>query len=102
MSKSEKRQLWYREPLTYTIDGENFEGWYHSFVRFMEEGETFDDIDESEEYDELIGGSIVPSVVDENYEEVEDYDDVDHSGEFEFFIGDENGKPTKDISSYER
>jgi hypothetical protein len=41
-------------------------------------------------------------VVDENYEEVEDYDDVDHSGEFEFFIGDENGKPTKDISSYER
>jgi hypothetical protein len=41
-------------------------------------------------------------VVDENYEEVEDYDDVDHSGEFEFFIGDENGKPTKDVNQYEK
>ena len=96
--KTQQRELWYREPLTYTIDGKEHDGWYHCFVRFMEEDESFDDIDEEHEYDELIGGSLVPSVVDMNYEEVEDYDDVDHSGEFQFFIGDENGKPTGDIS----
>lgn len=97
-TETQVRELWYREPLTYTIDGEDFDGWYHCFVRLMEEDETFDDIDEQFEYEQLIDGTIVPSVVDKNYEEVEDYEDVDHSGEFEFFIGDQNGKPTGDIS----
>lgn len=104
-TQTQVRELWYREPLVYTIDGEEFDGWYHCFVRFMEEGESFDDIDESHEYDELVGGSLVPSVVDLNYEPIVDedfeeveFDDIQHSGEFEFFIGDQDGKPTGDIS----
>lgn len=78
------------------VDGTTIDGYRINFVRFLEEGETLNDIDEDVEFDEVIGGSVVPTVVDENYNEVDEDEIEDEDIEMfnpTFYIGGENGHP---------
>jgi hypothetical protein len=89
------RELWMRENTTFTMtDGSVIEGYRIVPVRNLEEGEDLDDIDGSVEFEEVVGGSSVPTNVDGNYEPIDDDNIEDEDIEMfnpTFYIGDEDG-----------
>lgn len=91
------KELWMRENSTFTMnDGSVVEGFRINFCRFMTDGETLDEVDEDEEFKEIIEGSVLPTRVDSNYDDI-DESDID-SEDVEtlnptFYIGDDNGVP---------
>lgn len=97
MVDTKKQELWMRESVEFTmVDGSTKNGYRINFVRFLEEGETIDDIDEEQEFDEVVGGSVVPTNVDENYNEVDEEDVDDEDIDMfnpTFYVGGEYGKP---------
>lgn len=100
MNETLKQELWMRESTEFTMsDGSTVNGYRINFVRFLEEGETLEDIDEELEFDEVVGGSVVPTNVDEDYNEIND-DEIDDEDidmfNPTFYIGDENGVPIEE------
>ena len=95
MVDTQKQELWMRESVEFTlVDGSIKNGYRINFVRFLEEGETLEDIDEEQEFEDVIGGSVVPTNVDENFNEIDEVDDEDiDMFNPTFYIGDENGTP---------
>jgi hypothetical protein len=97
-----KRELWMRESTEFTLsNGKTVDGYRIVFVRFLNENEGLSDIDEHSEYTDVIDGSTVPNLVDNEYNDLEsdddfDIEDDDVNGDPEFYIGDENGKPIEE------
>lgn len=92
MEKTLTQELWMRESTEFTMsDGTTVNGFRVVYVRDLNEGESVEDIDEGEEYMEVVGGSIVPNLVDENYEGIDEDEVVDEDvvGNPEFYIGNE-------------
>lgn len=100
MTETKQKELWMRESTEFTMsDGSTVNGYRINFVRFMEEGETLNDIDEDKEFDEVVGGSVVPTNVDENYNEIDEDEVEDEDIDMfnpTFYIGDDNGKPIEE------
>lgn len=94
---TQKQELWMRESTEFSMsDGTTVNGFRIVFVRFLEEGESIEDIDENEEFTEVIGGSSVPTNVDEDYNELDDSEIEDEDIDMfnpDFYIGDEDGRP---------
>ena len=89
-----------RESTEFTMsDGTTVNGYRINFVRFMKKGETLDDIDDEKEFDDVVGGSIVPTNVDEDYNELND-DEIDDEDidmfNPTFYIGDGDGRPIEE------
>lgn len=100
MNKTLNQELWMRESTEFTMsDGTTVNGYRINFVRFMKEGETLDDIDDEKEFDDVVGGSIVPTNVDEDYNELND-DEIDDEDidmfNPTFYIGDGDGRPIEE------
>jgi len=100
MEKTQKRELWMREGVTFTMtDGSTKEGYRINFCRFLKKNETLDDIDDEKEFDEVVGGSVVPTNVDEDYNEIDesevDDEDIDMFNPT-FYIGDMDGRPIEE------
>lgn len=97
MNETLTRELWMRESTEFTMsDGTTINGFRINYVRNLEEGESLDDIDEEKEFDDVVGGSILPDNVDENFDPINDDEIEDEDIEMfspTFYIGDENGKP---------
>lgn len=99
MSKNVNRELWMRESTEFTLsNGETISGYRVVFVRFLKDNEDILDLNDNEEYEEVIGGSVVPNLVDENYNDLESSDefeieDEDVVGDPEFYIGNSDGHP---------
>ena len=73
MEKTLTQELWMRQSTEFTMsDGTTVNGGCGLYVRDLNEGESVEDIDEGEEYMEVVGGSIVPNLVDENYDGIDD------------------------------
>lgn len=93
----QKQELWMRESVEFTMkDGSKKQGYRINYVRYLEEDETLEDIDEEQEFDDVVGGSVVPTNVDEEYNEINDDDIGDEDIEMfnpTFYIGDVDGKP---------
>ncbi len=92
MEKTLTQELWMRESTEFTMsDGTTVNGFRVVYVRDLNEGESVEDIDEGEEYMEVVGGSIVPNLVDENYDGIDEDEVVDEDvvGNPEFYIGNE-------------
>jgi hypothetical protein len=100
MTETQKQELWMRESTEFTMsDGTTVNGFRINFVRFLEEGETLDDIDENQEFEEVVGGSVVPTNVDEDYNEIDDNEIEDEDIDMfnpTFYIGDEDGRPLEE------
>jgi hypothetical protein len=100
MTETKQKELWMRESTEFTMsDGSTVNGYRINFVRFMEEGETLDDIDDRKEFDEVVGGSVVPTNVDDNYNEIDEDEVEDEDIDMfnpTFYIGDDNGKPIEE------
>lgn len=86
---STQKELWVKEWTEFEMSNGTFvDGYRVSFVRLLEEGETFETIDESEEIMELHGGTSFVTYTDSNMDEL-DVDDVVNdipSMEYEFYI----------------
>ena len=100
MNKTLNQELWMRESTEFTMsDGTTVNGYRINFVRFMKKGETLDDIDDEKEFDDVVGGSIVPTNVDEDYNELND-DEIDDEDidmfNPTFYIGDGDGRPIEE------
>lgn len=100
MNKTTKQELWMRESTEFIMsDGSTVNGYRINFVRFLEEGETLEDIDEELEFDEVVGGSVVPTNVDEDYNEIND-DEIDDEDidmfNPTFYIGGLHGVPIEE------
>lgn len=96
----QKQELWMRESVEFKMtNGSTVNGYRINFVRFLEDDETLEDIDENQEYDDVVGGSIVPTNVDENYNEINEdeveEEDIDMFNPT-FYIGDVDGKPIEE------
>jgi hypothetical protein len=93
----QKQELWMRESVEFTMeDGTKKQGSRINYVRFLEDGETLEDIDEEQEFNDVVGGSVVPINVDEDYNEINDEEIGDEDIEMfnpTFYIGDVDGKP---------
>jgi hypothetical protein len=91
------QELWMRESTEFEMsDGTTIKGFRINYVRDLEEGETLDDIDEDKEFDDVVGGSIVPNNVDRNFDPIDDDEIVDEDIQMfspYFYIGDRNGRP---------
>jgi hypothetical protein len=88
-----------RESTEFTMsDGTTINGFRICYVRNLEEDESLDDIDENEEFMEVVGGSIVPTNVDEDYNEIVDEIEDEDIEMFnpDFYIGDEDGRPIEE------
>jgi hypothetical protein len=89
-----------RESTEFTMsNGTTVNGFRINFVRFLNEGESLDDIDENEEFDNVVGGSIVPTNVDENFNELDDDEIEDEDIDMfnpTFYIGDGDGRPIEE------
>ncbi len=94
------QELWMRESTEFTMsNGTTVNGFRINFVRFLNEGESLDDIDENEEFDNVVGGSIVPTNVDENFNELDDDEIEDEDIDMfnpTFYIGDGDGRPIEE------
>ena len=90
-----------RESTEFTLsNGKTVDGYRIVFVRYLKRNEELSDIDEESEYFDVIGGSSVPYLVDNEYNDLEmdedfEVDDQDVNGDPEFYIGDEGGKPVE-------
>jgi hypothetical protein len=96
-------ELWFKEevilkPLENKSDSKK--GYRLCFHRLLEENETMDDVDQVQEYQDLLEGCNVPDYVDENLKDF-DVDDIWDMFEveelptdcWEFYIGDNKGYP---------
>lgn len=94
------QELWMRESTEFTMsDGTTVNGFRINFVRFLNEGESLDDIDENQEFDDVVGGSVVPTNVDENFNELNDDEIEDEDIDMfnpTFYIGDGDGRPIEE------
>ncbi len=94
---TQTQELWMRESTEFKMsDGTTINGFRINYVRDLEEGETLDDIDEDKEFDDVVGGSIVPNNVDRNFDPIDDDEIVDEDIQMfspYFYIGDRNGRP---------
>ncbi len=94
------KELWMRESTEFTMsDGTTVNGFRINFVRFLNEGESLDDIDENQEFDDVVGGSVVPTNVDENFNELDDDEIEDEDIDMfnpTFYIGDGDGRPIEE------
>ncbi len=94
------QELWMRESTEFTMsDGTTVNGFRINFVRFLNEGESLDDIDENQEFDDVVGGSVVPTNVDENFNELDDDEIEDEDIDMfnpTFYIGDGDGRPIEE------
>ena len=88
-------ELMFREFVTISYsDGREVDGVNICFVREMDENETLEDVDTSEEYEELMGGTTNGDLFETKtlpdgsieYTLVEEYDDYDSWCEYEFFV----------------
>ena len=99
----EPKQLWFKEDVTYKPIGEEYDefdekgGYLRCFVRYLEEGETIDTIDQEQEHMELMDGSTGKEYTNDFYDlmedDFEDENEVEHLGTWEFYIGDDEGYP---------
>ena len=88
MTTTKGKELWMKESTEFTMeDGRIIDGYRVSFVRILEEGESFEDIDEGEELMGLHGGSSGVTYTDENLVELEDeVEDENPSMDYEFYL----------------
>ncbi len=100
MEKTLTKELWMRESTEFTMSDETtVNGFRIIYVRNLEEGESLDDIDEDKEFDDVVGGSTLPTNVDEDYNELNDDEIEDEDIDMfnpTFYIGDENGRPIEE------
>ena len=100
MTETKQKELWMRESTEFTMsDGTTVNGFRINFVRFLNEGESLDDIDENQEFDDVVGGSVVPTNVDENFNELDDDEIEDEDIDMfnpTFYIGDGDGRPIEE------
>lgn len=95
-------ELWFKEEVILKPheNNENIKGYRLCFQRLLEENETIDDVDQVQEYQDLLESCNVPEYVDENMKNF-DVDDIWEMFEveelptdcWEFYIGDNKGNP---------
>ena len=99
-----KKELWFKEEVILKpFNGECQVGWRVCFQRFLEEGETIEDIDQSKEYQDLMEGSCGHDYHDKDFNYIdgdvwEIYQEVQElpTDSWEFYIGDSGGYPLED------
>jgi hypothetical protein len=96
MSTENRKELWMRESTKFTLSNNTIvDGFRIVFVRFLEDDETLNDIDDSEEFMDVVSGGTLPMNVDSDYNEIDGEildDDIDMLNPT-FYIGDGDGRP---------
>jgi hypothetical protein len=96
MSTENRKELWMRESTKFTLSNDTIvDGFRIVFVRFLEDDETLNDIDDSEEFMGVVTGGTLPMNVDSDYNEIDGEildDDIDMLNPT-FYIGDGDGRP---------
>lgn len=90
---SNPTELWFKEPVTiFLLDGSEADGVNVVFVRYLDDNESFEDVDTFKEFEDLMGGTVLGSLYEvvtfpdgkKGYVEVEEYDDYGSSCDYEF------------------